>query len=742
MKSLTPQSAVFSSFDERIQKWIWEQGWTELRDAQESAATPILEGEKDIIIAAATASGKTEAAFLPICSNLLKNPTASVLYISPLKALINDQFSRMEKLCQNLDIQVHPWHGDISSAKKKKFLKHPQGVLLITPESTEAIFVNQGHSVQSLFKNLAYIVIDELHSFIGTERGCQLQSLLHRLEFSIKRKIPRIGLSATLGDMSLAAEFLRPGYGSDVVLIVSKSSGQELRLLLKGYLHREPNITSIEVEKESANSAQEDDESVLAIRNSLFKTLRGSNNLVFANSRSNVEKYADLLRRLCEEKKVPNAFWPHHGSLSKELREDAEKAIKDKSQPVSIICTSTLEMGIDIGAVDSIVQIGVPPSVASMRQRLGRSGRRAGTSAVLRVYIEEEEITKNTHPIDALRVDLVQTIAMVKLLIAKWYEPPTINGLHLSTLVQQVMSVIAQYGGVTAEQAWKILCHHATFSAVDQAMYTNLLRSMGKHELICQGGDGLLLHGKQGEKIVNHYSFYAAFTTYEEYRLISGSRTLGTLPIDRPISEGSLLIFGGKRWSVIMVDSHKKVIELAPASGGKPPKFFGDTGWVHDFVRREMLAIYTSEEVPKFLNPRAVDLLMEGRETFNRLGLLKQRIIGHGNEAIFFCWAGDKIMNTIAAQLRSRGLKAENEKIAILVSKISEIELEKSLQEIVKEVPADPLKLASTIQNKAKEKYDLFLTEELLSADYASSKLDPIGAWELLSKTVKEERNQ
>lgn len=150
-----------------------------------------------------------------------------------------------------------------------------------------------------------------------------------------------------------------------------------------------------------------------------------------------------------------------------------------------------------------------------------------------------------------------------------------------------------------------------------------------------------------------------------------------------------------------------------------------------------MFAIYTSEEIPKFLDPRAVDLLMEGRETFNRLGLLKQQIVGHGNDAMFFCWVGDKIMNTIAAQLRSRGLKAENEKIAILVSKISEIELEKSLQEIAKEGPADPLKLASTIQNKAKEKYDLFLTEELLSADYASSKLDSIGAWELLRKIVK-----
>lgn len=738
MESLIPQSSAFSEFDERIQKWIWEQGWTELRDAQEAAARPILEGQNDLIIAAATASGKTEAAFLPICSNLLKNPKASVIYISPLKALINDQFSRMEKLCENLHIPVHPWHGDISSSKKKKFLESPQGVLLITPESTEAIFINHGHQLSALFKNLDYVVIDELHSFIGTERGCQLQSLLHRLEFATKKRIPRIGLSATLGDMLLAAEFLRPGHANDVELIVSKASSQELRLLLKGYLQRQPDLTPSESQEGNSETEEDDEDSVLSIRDSLFETLRGNNNLVFANSRANVEKYADHLRRLCEERKVPNAFWPHHGSLSKELREDAEKAIKDKTQPVSIVCTSTLEMGIDIGAVDSIAQIGIPPSVASMRQRLGRSGRRSGKPAVLRIYMREGEITKNTHPVDALRAGLVQSIAMVKLLIAKWYEPPMVNGLHLSTLIQQIMAVIAQYGGVTAEQAWKILCPGGAFTTVDSMMFTNLLRCMGSHELISQGADGLLLHGKQGEKIVNHYSFYTAFATYDEYRLISGPRTLGTLPINRPMAEGSLLIFGGRRWSVVSVDSHKKVMELVPASGGKPPLFGGDIGWVHDFIRREMFAIYTSDEIPKFIDPQAVRLLAEGRESFKRLSLFKQRIVAHGDEAMLFCWAGDKIMNTLEIQLRARGLTAESQGVAIIISKMDAVGLSQILKDVVREGPADPLKLAATIQNKAKEKYDLFLSEELLSADYASSKLDPLGAWERLKEIIQE----
>src|SRR3972149_9082105 len=154
----TEQTKAFYLLDEKIQRWIWQQGWTELREAQEEAIQPILEGKADVIIAAATASGKTEAAFLPICSRLLKKDDieASILYVSPLKALINDQFSRISDLCEELDIKVYPWHGDISSGRKKGFAKKPAGILLITPESLEAIFVNYGHDVKRIFNRLLY----------------------------------------------------------------------------------------------------------------------------------------------------------------------------------------------------------------------------------------------------------------------------------------------------------------------------------------------------------------------------------------------------------------------------------------------------------------------------------------------------------------------------------------------------------------------------------------------------------
>ena len=198
---------------EGVQRWIWEQGWSQLRPIQELAITPILSGQTDLIISAATAGGKTEAAFLPIFSRILQEPASGirVLGISPLKALINDQHRRLSELGDRLDIPVTPWHGDVAANRKQKVLKNPAGIVLITPESLEALLALRGTELPNLLAHLHYMLIDEMHCFIGSERGRQLQSLMHRIEVKLGRSIPRIGLSATLGDMSLAAQFLRPG---------------------------------------------------------------------------------------------------------------------------------------------------------------------------------------------------------------------------------------------------------------------------------------------------------------------------------------------------------------------------------------------------------------------------------------------------------------------------------------------------------------------------------------------------
>lgn len=736
---VTQPSDAFDRLNEKVQRWIWEQGWTELRDAQEAAVEPILGGSNDVIISAATASGKTEAAFLPICSNMVEKGEAEsvqVLYLSPLKALINDQFGRLDAICDRLSIPVHRWHGDVGSARKKRVLRDPEGILLITPESLEAIFVNHGTRIEGVFSDLSYVVIDELHAFIGTERGKQLQSLLHRVELVLRRRIPRIGLSATLGDMHLAAEFLRPGRGDKVELITSSQEGQEVRLQLRGYRVTPPRLADDEVIALEEQGQEIEIEDVttgdaLAISSDLFATLKGTDNLIYANRRRDVELYADLLRRISERQRVPNEFWPHHGSLSKEIREDVEAMLKERSRPVNVVCTTTLELGIDIGDVASIAQIGAPPSVSSMRQRLGRSGRR-GDPAVMRLYVQEPEIDEGTPPQDTLRPHLVQAIAMVELLIARWYEPPRVGALHLSTLVQQLMSLIAQYGGIGVADAWRALRHAGPFADIDQQVFSLLLRSLGERDLIQQSSEGTLLLGLAGERIVNHFSFYAAFMTPEEYRLVSQGRTLGTLPIEHPLTEGLFLIFGGRRWRVLSVDQERKVVELIPAAGGRPPNFGGTGAPVHDKVRREMVRVYRDSGVPVYLDTQAQELLDEGRRHFSSCRLDQRSMLRQGKETILFLWAGDRVMNTVAVQLRERGLDVMQDGIALTVSQTVPDELVGHVRDLIVQGPADGNRLAASVENKWAEKYDRFLWDELLCAGYASKSLDPKGAYEAL----------
>ncbi|WP_070988547.1 DEAD/DEAH box helicase [Halofilum ochraceum] len=728
-------SRAFEALHPHVQRWIWRQGWGALTPTQERAIPTLVAGDQDVIVAAATAGGKTEAAFLPVLSRLLGDEPGHyeceglALYISPLKALINDQFQRLELMVEGTDIPVVPWHGDVGRKQKDRFFRKRQGVLLITPESLEALFVTHGHRVPQLFERLRYLIVDELHAFIGVERGMQLQSLMHRLELTLRRRVPRVGLSATLGDMGLAAEFLRPGGGEQVDTIVStEDSGAALKLQVRGYEHKPPALSTNEAEERDERGEQVDQADtlngdVVDIARHLFRTLRGTNNLIFANSRRDVEVYGDLLRRECDSLGVPVEFFPHHGSLSKDLREHVETSLKTGTQPVTAVCTSTLEMGIDIGAVASIAQIGPPHQVASLRQRLGRSGRR-GDAAVLRLYIREDRIDDQTPPPDRLRPALFQAAAMTELLLERWTEPPRVSALHLSTLIQQILSVVAQYGGATAQGLWNVLCESAPFSAVSQDHFLALLRQMGAARLLMQSRDGTLLHGEHGERIVNHYSFYSAFNAPEEFSLAVDGKIIGTLPIDRPVMEESYLIFSGRRWRVLHVDTDHKRIDLARATGGRAPSFGGTPGTVHDKVRDKMFELYRGAADPVYLDTQAKELFTEGREHFQRLGLRDECLVEDGKNTLVFPWAGDIAMDTLAAILTSKATHSEREGICVRVKDAQPSEVRAKLRDICDAPAPSPEDLASGVQNKQTEKYDEYLGEDLLNVDWSSRRLD------------------
>jgi ATP-dependent Lhr-like helicase len=724
------QPSNFELLDSRIQQWIWASGWTELRDAQERAIPLILEGSEDVIIAATTASGKTEAAFFPILTRLgaPAPQTPLAIYISPLKALINDQWRRLDELTDAMKIDVTPWHGDISQQRKERFLKQPRGCLLITPESLEALLCRRGHGLAGLFSSLAYVVVDELHAFIGTERGKQLQSLLHRIETALGRPVIRIGLSATLGDMSGAASFLRPDKSRGVCIVESKGDSHDLKVLIRGYLESTAGPTGASGDGIARSSIAAD----------LFKVLRGTSNLVFPNARSEVEYYADSLRNSCEQMGLPNEFWPHHGNLSKDVREDAEAALKKTDRPATAICTSTLELGIDIGPVKSVVQIGPPPSVASLRQRLGRSGRRKGEPMILRGYCIEEE-SNDPGISELLRENLLTTVAMVRLLAEGWYEPIKANKLHASTLVQQILSTISQYGGVNASKLWNVLCAKGPFNAVSSPEFASLLRELSKREIIFQDATGLILLAPAGERITEHYSFYAAFASEEEYSIVNGNQTLGSMPISRPLSEESYLIFAGRRWQVISVSAEDKIVVVKPAAGGSVPKFNGAMrAETHDRVRDEIRSVLRSDFSIPFLDPQGQLLLKGARVSYKRMDLDREWILESGSDVQILPWCGDIIKDTLTLMLQAKGKRTGFDGgLSIPVRGESVASVREILREIADGPVPTPVQLAESIPNKANEKWDAMHPDELLCASFASARLDVCGAQNLLKRRLK-----
>ena len=708
-------SSAFDKLARPVQKWVRSKGWRELRQIQADSVHVVMDGNADLIVSASTAGGKTEAAFLPLISQVLDAPSErdgfDLVYIGPLKALITDQAMRLEDICREAGLPVYPWHGDVSGSVKARALKAPRGILLITPESLEALFVRRGLEIPRLFGATRAVVIDELHSVLDSERGVQMRSLLTRLEIAVKRPIRRVGLSATLGDMNMASAYLRPDNAEAVQLIEAKGGEAELLLQLRGYVSGG--------EDEDAPSATD------AVSEHLFKHLRGSDNLVFAGARQWVEIYADRLRNLCEKAHLPQEFYPHHASLAREHRDFVEKRLKDANLPTTAVCTSTLELGIDIGDVACVAQVGAPFSVAALRQRLGRSGRREGQPAILRQYSVEARLDSESSFVDQLRLGLIRAIAMIELLLEGWCEPPRPEALHLSTLVHQILSVIAERGGAQANRLYRVLCQEGPFRRVDTGLFLDVLRAMGRPEaeLIEQSSDGLLLLGAAGERIVEHYSFYAVFKTPEEFRLVADGKELGTLPIDNILTPGMLLIFSGRRWVVQEIHDLEKVILVKPAKAGVPPLFGGDPGMIHDRVIEKMFDVLEGEVEPSYMDKISLRLLSEARANFVRWRFAESPVVEMGDGAwILATRCGTVKTTTLAMALGAEGFQiTQHDGFLLVESGEAEQTLDQVLSEMANAATPD---LFAHSPNLIFEKYHSYLTPDLLKLDALSARVD------------------
>ncbi|MDT8445814.1 MAG: DEAD/DEAH box helicase [bacterium] len=721
-------SSAFLKLHPAIQEQLYSMNWGELRPIQVEAINKIFLSEDHLVIAAQTASGKTEAAFLPLLSQLLSNPVSGLgaVYIGPLKALINDQFSRLEILCQKSDIAVHRWHGDVSAAQKRKLVEDPSGVLLITPESMESLLINKTAKLAAMFGETRFVVVDELHSFIGNSRGQQLLSQWARLRWALKCAPRWVGLSATLGDLQLAGKWMRPN--EPVSLIEDLQEGRNVALSLQGYLHPPTEISRNPSKIISPATNATDEKMAL----DLFNQFKNEKALIFGNSKQKLEYYADQVRRIAQAQNHPNPFFVHHGSLARSEREDVEAALH-KDRPTAVFCSSTLEMGIDVGQLSLVGQLDAPHSVNSLVQRLGRSGRKSGDTAKLRVLIDEATATVQNSLDRRLYPRLLQAYAMIELTLDKWCEPPNAEQLDFSTLIQQILSLIAQTGGLPAISVYHVLVTHGVFSKVNSSEFAFLLKALGEKHLIEQMPEGDLILGIDGEKLVRSFEFYATFASGDEYRVVHQGRHIGSVSAQPGTGGDGYLILAGRRWKILEVREKEGIIMVLPAQSGKLPNFQG-TMWF-DLAPEVVLKaqeLLFGDHQPAYFNQTARHMLSSLRQVAQDFGIQQNPFVLEGKKTYWFPWAGSRCQRTLMGMCKYwGGLDVTEESFCLIFDGASPVQIKDQLKSLAKQSP-NPVELASLFPMKGLLKYDEFLPEDLLNRQFAANHLNMLQAIEVI----------
>ncbi|MBD3187592.1 DEAD/DEAH box helicase [Candidatus Bathyarchaeota archaeon] len=611
-----------------IQEWIFSHGWDELRDIQIEACRIIFETDKHMLLSTGTASGKTEAAFLPAITEIYENPPASIgiLYIGPLKALINDQFQRLEELLDAADVPVWRWHGDVPRNLKQKMLKHPSGVLQITPESLESLLINKTVELRRIFGDLQFIVIDEVHVFMSSERGRQVQSQLERLGKYFMKEPRRIGLSATLGDYQLAEQWLQGATGIDVITPAARGlRNKRLKLAVEHFFHPNPNPTSF------TEPARPSGGKFLPAHQYVYEQTLGTSSLIFTNRRDEAEFLVASLKEIARKQGTPDYYYVHHGAVSGELRESTESIIKDPNQPSVTAATLTLELGIDIGSLERIVQLHSPFSVSSFLQRLGRSGRRTGVSEMLFVHYEPEP-SENKPIHELIPWQLLQSIAIIQLYLEeRWIEPILPHEAPFSLLYHQTMSILASSGELSPAALAQRVLTLSPFKNISMADFKQLLKHLLEIDHLERMEDGGLILGIEGEKIVRNFRFYAVFQDSVEITVKDTTREIGR--IAHLPNTGERIPLAGFVWEVTDVYPEQKAV-LVEKVAGKMRYFWPGPGMdIHTKVLKRMRKILFEDTRYKYLQPGALKRIDQARKL--------ARIV-HVDKHVLFQLAGKK----------------------------------------------------------------------------------------------------
>lgn len=761
-----------------IQSYIYQNRWQDLRDIQKNAIPAIMDTDKHVLIMSGTASGKTEAALLPVLTLLEQSPPQSVgaLYIGPLKALINDQFERIQQLLyERPDIPVQGWHGDIAYAQKMRFLKQPRGILQITPESMEALLMNRPGELGRIFGDLRFVIIDEIHAFLGTERGQQVLCHLQRLERALRRSVRRIGLSATIGDKDIALRWLESSahFPKDACIITESTSGRKVELRVnhfvlapeedKFYASRAPAEIGIRrrgrpvlpIQKAIPDEQHEQillpvvatdqrwelHQTVNDYYDDLFARTRDRlKTLIFTNRRDQAERIAAELRtRLDRQDPGRDWYFVHHSSIAANLREAAETKMRDEAQQSCTIATASLELGIDIGHLDLTVQIHAPHTVSSFVQRLGRSGRR-GTPSRMCFYTFEYLKNDEQPPTELQQVpwNFLQTIAIIQLYIEdKWIEPPDMPTMPLSLLYQQTMSIVRSRTELSPPQLAQAVLTLKPFQAISRDEYQLFLRHLLTLDQLERMAEGTLIIGMKGEQLTGHYHFYAIFANAIDYRVLAGTQELGT--IQQLPEVDSVIGLAGYAWKVLSVDERGKTIRVERAGGVVKPAWL-TTGGLHFHHRmmQRLRQVLQEETLYSYLSPLAQQRLSQARKLARNASWLRSCIfmLGPGSFALV-PWTGSRIHRTLVDILEYLGWcssSAQRYYIEIVFDG-SAAEVLAQLHALSSQVPELVQALVLELKNVQlwQGKYDYMAPRALLEKAYVHDVLDVSGTIQWLA---------
>lgn len=728
--------SAFDRYAPFVQDYIYRSGWQNLRAIQVAAADVIFNTDENLLLTASTASGKTEAAFFPIITLFSEDPPASVgcIYIGPLKALINDQFSRLNDLCAEADIPVWHWHGDVAQGHKSKLMKRPSGILQITPESLEAMLLHKHAAIPKLFGDLRFVVIDEVHSLLRGDRGGQTLCLIERLSRLAGVNPRRIGLSATIGDPEGTGAFLSLGTGRKTIIPKIEAKGSRWRLSMEHFYVKDvqaaedrTDIDALSVLEEKTDDAPENADPGIGY---IFEHTRGKKCLVFVNSREECETVTTTLRQYCERMHEPDRFLIHHGNLSASYRETAEAIMKDDSQCMTTVTTATLELGIDIGRLERAFQIDAPWTVSSFLQRMGRTGRRELPPEMWFVIREDEPEIRAMLPA-TIPWKLLQGIALVQLYLEeRWVEPPRLDRLPYSLLYHQTMSTLASCGELSPRALADRVLRLSYFHRVSQEDFRVLLRHLIQTDHIQQTEQGGLIVGLAGERIISSFKFYGVFQENEEFTVRCESQELGTVVLPPPV--GEKLAIAGHVWRVLDIDRKRHLVYCEQVKGSVPAYFGQCPGDLHTKILRRMRQVLREDARYPYLMKNAVARLDQARFTAAHSGAAERTLINlGGNMWCLLPWVGTYAFLALerflkikcADRLGLKNLDSARPYYMQFTMKADEEAFFRVLSEEIRK-PIDPMELIYPKELPLFDKYDEYLPEELVRKGFACGVLD------------------